>query len=272
MSGRGYLHRIAAGIARRARAHLRRIAGGPAPYQFLPGPSIEHQAIRFRFGGRAFVAEAGHDTPLYETIAEVVDYDSYQLRELPAAELADTTLVDIGANVGVTTLCLATLTRGTVLSFEPAPGNLAWLEANVKAGDCSNVSVVPCAITDRTGVASLWVPDHEGVGSRVVPGDSASNEPLVPIKTLDLATALGRTSGPIGLIKIDCEGGEYAIVEQLTADIVARVRNITFEVHDRGHAHNVGTLSARLRLLGYRLRPKPDPFGREGLHHLLASR
>jgi hypothetical protein len=93
--------RILKGIIRRARTELRKLLDYPAPYAFLAAPSVERQTIRFRFLGRTLTVEADYDTPLYETVAEVVDYDCYQLRRVADA-LRNTAVLDVGANIGVT--------------------------------------------------------------------------------------------------------------------------------------------------------------------------
>jgi tRNA/tmRNA/rRNA uracil-C5-methylase (TrmA/RlmC/RlmD family) len=102
--------------------------------------------MTFGFRDRELRVLAGYSTPLYETIAEVVDYDCYQLGRLHPDVLQNTTLIDIGANVGVTTLCLAQFPQARVLSFEPDPDNCARLEANLRQNGASNVTVVRKAV------------------------------------------------------------------------------------------------------------------------------
>ena len=90
--------------------------------------------------------------------------------------------------------------------------------------------------------------------------------------TVDLKAALAGVEGDIGLMKVDCEGGEYDIVEQMTADVAARIARITFEIHDLDEDRNARSIGARLESLGYVVVWRPDPYGRQSLHHALACR
>ena len=117
-------------VLRALRTRLQRLVGCPDPYSFRPAPSIRSQQMTFRFLERELVVTAGFDTPLYETIAEVVDYDCYRLRDI-VPDLHDTTILDVGANVGVTTLCLAAIPRSTVRAFEPVRRNCDFLQQPV---------------------------------------------------------------------------------------------------------------------------------------------
>jgi FkbM family methyltransferase len=263
---------LAAAVGNRLRQRGLALLGSPRPYYFLPSPSVESQVIRFRFRGKAFVVEAGHSTPLYETIAEVVDFDCYQLEHLGADALSDGVIVDVGANVGVAALCLSQLSDLGIVCFEPLPENAARLRANLAANGVTRATVVESAITTINGKVSFWVPEHEDVGGRVseVPLDAGGR--FLEVNSVDLGAALSKVDGPIALVKVDCEGGEYDLLAQLTPAIVQRISALTFEIHERGEGRNLTAATRRLEELGYSLSFRPDPFGREQLHHVLARR
>jgi hypothetical protein len=107
----------------------------------------------------------------------------------------------------------------------------------------------------------------------VLKGDPLVFTQKLQVKTLSLPSALLACTGAnVELIKMDCEGGEYAIVEQISPELARRIRNMTMEVHDLDRDRNVSALSERLKSLGYRLHYKNELLNRLGLHHLLASR
>ncbi len=248
------------------------LLGSPRPYYFLPSPSVESQIIRFRYRGKTFIVEAGHSTPLYETIAEVVDFDCYQLERLDAGALSHGVILDVGANVGIAALCLSQLSGRGVVCFEPVPENATRLRANLASNGVLHATVVESAITRINGKVSFWVPEHEDVGGHVTavaPGESGR---LREVDSIDLMTALSYVEGPIALVKVDCEGGEYDLLTQLTPAIVERISALTFEIHERGEGRNLEAAARRLRELGFTLSFRPDPFGREQLHHVLARR
>jgi len=254
-----------------ARAALKRMLSLPDEYRFHPARSVVEQRMVFTVRGRSLTVVADHALPLYDTIAEIVDFDAYQLAALPALGPAPL-ILDVGANVGVASLVLAQIPGATVIAFEPVPANATRLRENLARNGAGNVEVVVKAMTARDGTAPFRAVPDESVGGRVWDGADGEGG-LVTVATVSLRTALAPYADrEVALIKIDCEGGEYDIVEQLDAELAERIRALTFEVHDRDAARNVRTLSGRLRALGYRLTSRPDLFGRRALHHLLATR
>ena len=135
----------------------------------------------------------------------------------------------------MTSLCLAQFPQSRVLSFEPDPDNCARLEANVRQNGASNVTVVRKAVSGSCGKGLLVRPTHEDVGCRLANGaDVSTAERVIEVPTIDLAGVLALVPGAIGLAKIDCEGAEYDIVDQITLETADRLSRLTFEVHDQG--------------------------------------
>jgi hypothetical protein len=58
----------------------------------------------------------------------------------------------------------------------------------------------------------------------------------------------------VDLLKIDCEGGEFAILESTQSDVFSRIRNIVFEYHQiDGVWAKLEGVKQRLRREGYAL-------------------
>lgn len=254
-----------------ARAALKRVLSVPDEYRFRPARSIVEQRVVFTVRGHTLTVVGDHALPLYDTVAEIVDFDVYQLEALPA--LGPSPLIfDVGANIGVASVVLAQISGASVVAFEPLPANAERLRENLARNDVHNVEVVVKAMTAHDGTAQFRAVPDENVGGQVWKHPTATSG-LITVATVSLRTALAPYAGrDVALMKIDCEGGEYEIVEQLDADLATRIRALTFEVHDGDAARNVRVLSERLRALGYRLAYRPDPFGRRALHHILATR
>src|SRR5260370_37471881 len=102
-----------------------RISGG---YEFIPAPSIRRQRMEVRIGGEIVVFEADYATPLYETIAEIVDYDCYQLGKIQFSRSNNNVVLDIGANIGVSALAFSQYHSGKIICFEPIERNCALLD------------------------------------------------------------------------------------------------------------------------------------------------
>ncbi|MFQ5982675.1 MAG: FkbM family methyltransferase [Woeseiaceae bacterium] len=113
--------------------------------------------------------------------------------------------LDIGANLGLFTYFLARYTRH-VYAFEPNPYPLRSLKAVIDR----NVTVLPMAVSDRSGEAELVVPkSRKGWSSNGAALDKKTTgraaRLTVPCTTID-----DLDYRDIGFIKIDIEGHEKA--------------------------------------------------------------
>jgi FkbM family methyltransferase len=243
-------------------------------YSFRPSPSIEEQLFTFSFGECKLTVKANHRTALYEMIREVVDLDCYQLRKLAWEPGRNHNILDIGANVGVTVLVLAKIPGARVTCYEPDPENCALLRGNVDRNGLKNVSVREAAIGTSNGKLQFQL-HAESTGGALASNGSASAAKTLTVDALTLERAVDEAASgdaEIALLKCDCEGGEYDLLEQLTPSLAARIRNLTIEVHDLDRSRNVGWVSSKLTGLGYEVSCIPDPWDRGALHLLLARR
>jgi len=85
------------------------------------------------------------------------DFDPWVDRTLARLARPGDTAIDIGANIGTTTLCLARSvgTAGRVISFEPLPSNFAMLRSNIEANGFQHVDAWPLALSDHTGTGRM---------------------------------------------------------------------------------------------------------------------
>ncbi len=125
------------------------------------------------------------------------------------------TMLDVGANTGVYALAAAALRPDAqVIAFEPVSRVCDRLRVNV-ALNSSNIVVENVAVSDRSGVATLYDTDTEHVYSASLEyemlGEAYTRSYEVPTVTLDEYCA---TNGirRVDLIKIDVERHEPAVV------------------------------------------------------------
>lgn len=116
------------------------------------------------------------------------------------------TAFDIGANVGIWTVLLASHPKvSKVVSFEPSPSNLSFLRHNISINGVEDkVEIVEAAVSDAPGTAFF---NNEGSGATMRLSDSGKFS--VSTVTLD---DIGNNL-QIGLIKIDVEGFEPAVLD-----------------------------------------------------------
>lgn len=144
------------------------------------------------------------------------DWEMGTLTELGSLLKEDRDYLDIGAWVGPTVLWGAPLARRCV-AVEPDPIALKVLRENVDR-NCSNVTIIPAAVSDRAGTAELetggdWGDSMSSLQRRT--GASCVTVPTVTLESVlvDLDPAV---------VKIDIEGGEGLLLspnEDLLHDI-----------------------------------------------------
>jgi FkbM family methyltransferase len=141
-------------------------------------------------------------------------------------------VVDVGAHWGYFTLLAATLCgeSGKVVAFEPLPRNVSILTKNLQANRMGNVVVVQKAVSDREGVAELFL-SRDSSGNSLIsvpPGAELSfgqSDHLV-VETVTLDGFFAPFCRKPTLVKLDIEGGELAALEGMrilireTADLV----------------------------------------------------
>jgi FkbM family methyltransferase len=178
--------------------------------------------------------------------------DEYRLASLPPLE---GWAIDVGAHVGTVSLALAAEHPGLrVLAVEALPENCEVLLEAVRAnGWTSRIVVVEAAATGDDVVSvdipygwswSANQPDHYMAASRFIGGMVPANESSTTISCpgISLAELMGRYGiERVALLKIDCEGCEWAF---LASPAISRVERIIGEYHDRGFASLEALLSA----------------------------
>ena len=114
-------------------------------------------------------------------------------------------VIDVGANIGLSTILLARLAE-RVIAFEPSPPNVAFLRRNLALNGIGNVEVIAAAASSEPGSLRFHVAQF-GAGSHVVtPGHVLGDAiPAVDVPAVRLDDA---ALPPIAFIKIDAEGYE----------------------------------------------------------------
>ncbi len=160
---------------------------------------MAERVVGFRVGARRLTLRGAHD-PYLDPIAGR-DFASDPLARLAGALPPEATILDVGANVGLTTLILATICpRARIVAFEPMAENVRLLERNLRENGVGTCTVVGAAVGDGAGTVAMTA---DGPWSLVSAAGAA-----VPLVTLDDWCARSLPEARIELVKIDVEGYE----------------------------------------------------------------
>jgi FkbM family methyltransferase len=186
------------------------------------------------------------------TLAEIFLENCYALDlNLPP----NPTVIDVGGFIGDFSLyAVKRLNAVKVIVCEPSPPNWTLLLKNIANNGYEN-RIVPVnkAVTDG---GNVMMNVNAPVGSQcMVSAYFPSEQPLSAVPGISLGQLLKEHAmESVDLLKIDCEGGEYAILESTPSDVLGRIRNIVFEYHEiEGGWARLENVKQRLRGEGYAL-------------------
>ena len=139
-------------------------------------------------------------------------------------------VLDCGANIGLSVLFFkARYPDARVTAWEPHPATFARLRANVEGNRLAGVELREAAVSDEAGTMTLYA-DPAGPGGMVTSmhpewgggaGFTARRERLSDA-----------VDGPVDFLKLDVEGAEYAVLDDLAATGALRqVRETVVEWH-----------------------------------------
>jgi FkbM family methyltransferase len=154
---------------------------------------------------------------------------------LVAGEIA----IDLGSNVGSVT---KRMFKGgvTVYAFEPDPFAFKQLQSNFVGN--KNVICINKAVSDHAGTAKIYF--HQRAKEDPIKWSVASSlfaekgnvdkNNFVECEVIDFADFVSKLDKPIGLLKMDIEGEEVKVLNQLIdKGLTKKIRNIVVETHER---------------------------------------
>jgi FkbM family methyltransferase len=146
-----------------------------------------------------------------------------------------TTIVEIGANVGVYSIFLSSLLKpgGKVLAFEPSVEAFRRLLENLRVNGITNVQPFQCAIAEKSGLVNFFEPHgHLTNGSlhcefAKIFSDNVGVSTVVALSGEALAQLV--PEGDV-LVKIDVEGAEEIVLRGMEGFIRQRRPDLLLEV------------------------------------------
>jgi FkbM family methyltransferase len=166
------------------------------------------------FGARVYFPKASR---IFRSACETQIYEPEVTAWLCRLAQPNQLFVDVGANIGLTSIpVLRVVSASRVLSFEPSPNSLPYLERTVRESSFRDRwEIVPKAAGESVGQAQFWLAEPEvggldGMRDTKRVGERHAME--VPQTTLD--EEWRRLNYPrVSSIKIDVEGAETKVLK-----------------------------------------------------------
>ena len=209
--------------------------------------------FRFPFGSVSYV-----DGPsLRYQYQEIFIQRCYDFETVGTAPV----IIDCGGNVGMSVIRFKQLyPEAKITVFEADPEIALVLSGNVANLGLRDVIVVNAAAWDRNGQVSFKAEHADG--GRIE--DAGSLQRVKAVRLADLIT------GPVDMLKMDIEGAEYAVIQDLCeTGRIAHVNRFVCEIHGRDkQSEQLGEVLSALTRAGLSLtfnfaRSAPDMPGND---------
>lgn len=148
------------------------------------------------------------------------------------------TIIDIGANVGAFAVYAALSSpRAKIYCFEPEEQNYSYLTENINNNSLGDrIFTVKSAIASHSSKKDLAIgesPIHSFISSLI---SKNHNKTIYRYQKVDCTTLRDflemENITQIDLLKLNCEGSEYEILESLSKIYYERIQNIRLEYHN----------------------------------------
>lgn len=204
--------------------------------------------VNIRFGDKPLSVRLRPHTGDLFIFYEVLAFNAYTLPEEFLAADDVRTIVDCGANVGITSLFLSQrYPKARILAVEPEPQNFALLKRNTSGVD--RVVPIQAAITGSPQMSVRFSTDRLAWGNKVLDSTASGEHVEVPAVTIE---SLIDTYGldRIDLLKVDIEGSEAELFKKPA--FLSKVGTIMIELHGD---YTLDRFRAEIAGMGFRADP-----------------
>jgi len=168
---------------------------------------------------------------------------------------ANDTVIDIGAHIGLFSLLVSQLCKtGKILSFEPISENFDLLVSNLKLNHVNNVLPFNLAVSKNLGRLELFLNNDQSAHSIF-----SKNLKSISVESTSLQKIFDENKiSSCKLLKLDCEGAEYEIIDSLPPECFDKIQNMAIEYHLADTKPElVKNLIAKIKNAGFKIKTGP---------------
>lgn len=142
----------------------------------------------------------------------------------------NSTIIDIGANIGVYAIYAATRSKGSkIFAFEPAPTEFNMLVKNIAANNLTDKIIAEhAAVSGKNETRTLFL--NGGPHNSIY--EHWENAEPIEIVCISIASIFEKNNiVRCDMLKMDCEGSEFEILQSASDQLFEKIRAIRMEYH-----------------------------------------
>ncbi|MCV0399644.1 MAG: FkbM family methyltransferase [Nitrosarchaeum sp.] len=165
----------------------------------------------------------------------------FLIEEYKTLPVKNSIVIDIGGNVGDSAIYFALKGAKKVISFEPSIKNSEFAKKNIELNNLNDKIIFNLkAVTANTGFIKID-PDMSGNQGKIT-----HHENGIEIPSITLDDIVKNHVSENAVLKIDCEGCEYDIINQTSDSTLKYFSHIQIEYH-----HGYKDLKTKLEKIGF---------------------
>ena len=181
-----------------------------------------------------------------------------KVSEIIAKRTNTPVIIDIGANIGYFSLSVfAKFPDAMIFAFEPHPYCFEVMSQYREKFSRYNFNIFNCAVSDTDDLIRLFIPEEEALTTIASVFRIKSKETKeIRVQAIRLESFISKQGlDKIDLLKLDCEGSEYAILYSLPKELFSKISALSIETHKcSGLNENLDALKDFIANQGYHLK------------------
>ncbi len=167
----------------------------------------------------------------------------------PIIKNAKTQIIDIGGHTGMFSIYARTLNPNVpILTFEPENQNYKHLNENLKLNHIKNIKTKNLAVSNKEGQTTLFLSEDSHNHSLIKKFEKTQ---ITQTTTLEKIIKT-----PADLVKMDCEGAEFEIIEKTPLKTLRLIKNFYIEYHTK----DPKPITQKLQKAGFRAKISPSHY------------
>ncbi len=201
---------------------------------------------RFKSLGKKGLEHFAPDFLLKRKLSNVVEFEP-EFDLIPYLAVKDKITLDVGANWGIYTRQMLKYSK-ECWAFEPIPELAKLLRRTFK----KHTVIESVALSDKNGEAKLRFPKNMLTRATIEKENDTNNNSEIEVITVPTRRLDDFALGPVGLIKIDVEGHEEAVLHGAEALLRRDKPSLIIEAEERHKPNSVNNVWKFLSVLGYK--------------------